>query len=87
MSKPAAPQLQPSVWSGETTYSIIMNLYWGVNGNSWSLFEDGKEVFRADLVSASPNKQSASFPFTNKANGLYTYHCILRNAAGETASP
>jgi chitinase len=82
---PGAPNLTQSNWDGAASYSIIMNMWWGNNGTTWQLFENGALVHSETLADNSPNAQTASFAFTNKAKGSYTYTTKLTNSFGTTA--
>ncbi len=81
---PGTPNLTQSNWDGSASYSIIMNMWWGNNGTTWQLFENGVLVHTQTLTDNSPNAQTASFAFTGKANGSYTYTNKLINSFGTT---
>ncbi|MEC0182800.1 chitinase N-terminal domain-containing protein [Paenibacillus peoriae] len=67
-------------------YHIIMNLWWGTNGDELKLYENGELIGTQALQAASPGAQHAIIPVTGKANGTYTYTAELINAAGKTTS-
>lgn len=67
-------------------YNVIMNLWWGNNGSSYKLYEDGVLIKEGKLVDASPQAQHISFPITGKGNGQYTYELELINKFGTTKS-
>ena len=81
---PGTPNLTQSNWDGAASYSIIMNMWWGNNGTTWQLYENGVLVHTQTLTDNSPNPQTASFAFTNKPNGSYTYTNKLINSFGTT---
>src|SRR5581483_2492639 len=81
---PGTPTLSQSTWNGESSYTLTMNMWWGNNGTTWQLFENGALVSTKTLVANSPNAQTASFSFTNKPNGTYTYTNKLTNSFGTT---
>ncbi|WP_430021551.1 DUF5689 domain-containing protein [Paenibacillus sp. MABNR03] len=70
----------------EGSYTVSMNLWWGENGTSYKLYEDGVLIDTQALTSASPQAQSAKTSITGKANGTYTYVAELTNASGSTRS-
>jgi chitinase len=82
---PGAPSLTQSNWDGGGSYSIIMNMWWGNNGTTWQLFENGALVGTQTLADNSPNAQTASIAFANKPKGSYTYTTKLTNSFGTTA--
>jgi len=82
---PGTPNLTQSNWDGSGSYSIIMNMWWGNNGTTWQLYENGTLVSTQTLTDGSPNAQTASFAFSGKANGSYTYTTKLSNSFGTTA--
>src|SRR5579859_6547437 len=81
---PGTPNLTQSNWDGSASYSIIMNMWWGNNGTTWQLYENGALIHTETLTDNSPNAQTASFAFTGKANGSYTYTNKLINSFGTT---
>ncbi|MDF2837828.1 MAG: hypothetical protein K0Q63_3468, partial [Paenibacillus sp.] len=66
-------------------YEIEMNLWWGQNGTSYTLYENGVAVDTKRLRNGSPNAQSAVTVVSGKPNGTYVYTCELRNGRGVTA--
>ena len=82
---PGTPVLSQSTWNGESSYTITMNMWWGNNGTTWQLYENGALVHTQTLVDNSPNAQTASVSFTGKPNGTYTYTTKLTNSFGTTA--
>ena len=82
---PGTPDLSQSSWNGESSYTITMNMWWGNNGTTWQLYENGALVHTQTLTDNSPNAQTASFSFTGKTNGTYTYTNKLTNSFGTTS--
>ncbi|TYP79321.1 heparin/heparin-sulfate lyase HepB [Paenibacillus methanolicus] len=66
-------------------YTVTMNLWWGQNGTSYTLYENGTAIDTKRLSDGSPNAQSVQTTVTGKLNGTYVYTCELRNARGATA--
>ena len=66
-------------------YTVTMNLWWGQNATSWTLFENGRALRTVALADTSPAAQSASIDLTGRANGTYVYTCELTNGHGTTA--
>lgn len=81
---PGTFQISKDKWDGETNYTISMNMWWGENGDTWRLYENGKLVKEIPLTSNSPNPQTASASFTNKRNATYVYTSELVNSKGIT---
>jgi hypothetical protein len=67
------------------TYDVVMNLWWGSNASVFVLYENGAELARVALTSATPAAQRASIPVTGRRNGTYRYTGELLNQAGRTA--
>lgn len=68
------------------SYTITMNMWWGNNGTTYKLYEDGELIDTVKLTDASPSAQKAETKISGKANGTYTYTAELTNAFGTTAS-
>ncbi|MBB6734248.1 chitinase N-terminal domain-containing protein [Cohnella zeiphila] len=66
-------------------YTVTMNLWWGNNGTTVKLYENGVLVGTQALTDASPNAQAAKFAIAGKSNGTYVYTCELTNVYGTTA--
>ncbi|MBB6673447.1 OmpL47-type beta-barrel domain-containing protein [Cohnella nanjingensis] len=67
-------------------YTVAMNMWWGLNGSEFNLYEDGVLVCTTALTKASPAAQTAAWTVQAKANGTYTYVGELINSAGKTVS-
>jgi hypothetical protein len=67
-------------------FTISMNLWHGVNGSVFRLYEDGELVSTQLLSPDSPSSQLATFDVAGKENGDYVYTGELVNAAGTTAT-
>jgi hypothetical protein len=66
-------------------YKVKMNLWWGQNGTSYTLYENGVAIDTKRLADGSPNAQTLETTVSDKPNGTYVYTCELRNARGATA--
>ncbi|MCX7748934.1 MAG: fibronectin type III domain-containing protein [Clostridia bacterium] len=80
------PNLSHDNVDNDGNYKITMNMWWGNNGTSWKVYENGQVVYTASLTDNSPNQQSAVYSVTGKTNGSYVYSCDLINAYGKTTS-
>jgi chitodextrinase/GH18 family chitinase len=83
---PGNPHLSHNNWSGESNYTLHMTMWWGNNGSSWEIYENGTLIYSAPLIDNSPNQQDASYDIAGKANGTYAYSCRLINSYGATTS-
>ncbi|MDR3596005.1 glycosyl hydrolase family 18 protein [Clostridium sp.] len=83
---PGKPILAQDNWNGSSTYQIIMNMWWGENGTSWKLYENGVLVSTKTLTANGQNAQTDSVSFTGKAKGTYVYKAELINDSGSTFS-
>ncbi|SDD42187.1 fibronectin type 3 domain-containing protein [Sanguibacter gelidistatuariae] len=68
-------------------YTVTMNMWWGQNATSFTLFENGRAVKTVPLTDATPAAQKASVAITGKPNGTYVYTCELSNAGGTVGGP
>ena len=67
-------------------YTVRMNLWWGVNGSSFRLYENGALVAVQPLVYAGIAPQVAAVPITGRRDGTYVYTGEIVNASGTTAT-
>ncbi len=84
--KPGTPILGHDNFDNDGNYTITMNMWWGNNGTSWTLYENDIQVYTGALTDGSPNAQTVSKSFTDKAAGTYTYVCYLNNSYGSVSS-
>ncbi|MGL4799946.1 MAG: glycosyl hydrolase family 18 protein [Cellulosilyticaceae bacterium] len=84
--KPSAPAVAHDNWDNDGNYNITFNMWWGVNGTEWKLYENGTLIHTAALTANGNSAQSGSQAFTGKAPGSYTYKVELINEAGATTS-
>ncbi|UUX92542.1 glycosyl hydrolase family 18 protein [Methanoplanus endosymbiosus] len=83
---PGTPSLSHDNWDNNGDYTITMNMWWGNNGNSIKLYENGVLIEEAGLEENTPNSQTFSRAFTGKSSGTYEYYAVLSNSLGETGS-
>lgn len=67
------------------SYNITMNMWYGYNGSTYKLYENGVLIDTKKLTDNSPTAQTAVTSVSGKANGKYTYTCELINSWGTTA--
>lgn len=67
-------------------YTITMNLWWGQNGSSFRLYENGELLSTVPLSYGGLSPQRASVPIAGKPNGTYVYTGELVNTRGVTAT-
>lgn len=65
-------------------YTVTMNLWWGNNGTSYKLYENGTLIDSKTLKDVSPAAQTASTELHGKVNGTYVYTAELTNKYGTT---
>ena len=66
------------------SFTITANLWWGQNGTSFRLFEDGELITEVPLADDTPRAQEVTVPIEGRTDGEYTYTCELENAGGVT---
>lgn len=67
-------------------YTITTNLWWGNNGTTFKLYENGVLIQTETLADHSPAAQLLKTEITGKENGTYTYTAELTNNFGTTTS-
>jgi len=83
---PNAPELSHNNWSGSGNFEVTMNMWWGTNGDTYKLYENGLLIDTQSLTNHSPSAQIAATSMSNKSVGTYEYRGELVNAAGTTSS-
>ena len=83
---PATGSISHNNWDGDGAYDITMNIWWGNNATSWTVYENDKIVFSGALQGNSPNAQTAVYSVSGRANGTYTYRIDLKNRFGTTST-
>lgn len=79
---PGEFMIQKNNWDGSPDYTITMNLWYGTNGDTWILYENGEKIAEIPLVNNSPAAQSASYEIKDRPNGTYEYTAELVNSVG-----
>ncbi|WP_138494823.1 chitinase N-terminal domain-containing protein [Paenibacillus pinistramenti] len=67
-------------------FTVTMNMWWGSNGTTYKLYENGVLIDTQTLTDASPSAQRASTDIQGKPNGTYVYTAELTNKFGTTSS-
>ncbi|KRF05510.1 hypothetical protein ASG89_20495 [Paenibacillus sp. Soil766] len=83
---PNKPVLSNDNWDGDGTYNVSMNMWWGTNGTTYLLYENGVLIDTQVLSDRTPSAQSAVSTVTNKGKGNYEYRAELVNFAGVISS-
>jgi hypothetical protein len=83
---PSKPVIAQDNWDGDGKYQVSMNLWWGTNGATYRLYENGVLIDTRSLTANTPNAQSAVTIITNRPVGTYVYRGELVNYAGAVSS-
>ncbi|MEK4237310.1 DNRLRE domain-containing protein [Paenibacillus sp. FSL H7-0714] len=83
---PGQPVLSHDNWNGDGTFKVSMNMWWGTNGSSYRLYENGVLIDTQTLTNKTPQAQSAVTEIRDLPAGMYEYRCELVNEAGVTSS-
>ena len=67
-------------------YRVTMDLPWGTNATSFTLYENDVAISTQQLTANTPEAQQAVVAVAGKPNGTYRYRGELANAAGTTAT-
>jgi len=83
---PGTPSLEQNKWSGENTFDLVMNMWWGNNGTKAELIENGTVIQTEYFQDNTPSAQRHSFTVTKTENGTYEYKVRLTNDYGSSES-
>ncbi|CAM4217801.1 hypothetical protein FHS16_000412 [Paenibacillus endophyticus] len=85
-ANPGMPVLSSNNWDGDGSYDIRMNMWWGTNGTTFNLYENGVLIHSEQLEVGTPNAQTATVAVKGRSRGAYQYRGELVNDAGSTSS-
>ncbi len=83
---PALPVLSHNNWSAGGDYHVVMNVWWGTNGNEYRLYENDVLIDTQSLTEQSPRPQTALTEIRSRGPGMYVYRAELINDAGTSKS-
>ncbi len=83
---PGTPVLSHDNHDGDGQYVVTMNMWWGTNGTTYRLYENGALVDTQELTAHGREAQRVATPLDGRAPGRYEYRAELENAAGLTGS-
>lgn len=83
---PGVPVVSHDNWDKDGAYTITTDLWWGTNGTTYRLYENGVQIDEQTLVAASPNAQHVATQVNGRPAGAYSYVAEFSNAAGATRS-
>ncbi len=85
-TKPGTPNLSGNNYQNKSSYRITMNMWWGINGTTYKLYENDELIDTQTLTAKTPDVQTVYTDVRDKPAGTYTYHCELINDFGSTKS-
>jgi hypothetical protein len=81
-ANPAQPNIAWMANPSSGTFTINWDMWWGENGSTAKLEENGIVILTNTLNTASPQAQKGVFLIDNKSPGTYEYKVLLCNANG-----
>ena len=78
MPRPAVPVLCHDNKDKDGNYTVTANLWWGTNGTTYRLYENGVLIDEKSLVAASPNAQSVSTTWRASARNVHLRRGVLQ---------
>jgi hypothetical protein len=85
-ASPGKPVLSHNNWDRDGQYDITMNMWWGVNGTEFRLYENGVRIGQHPLTAQTPGAQIFTVPLSGKTPGAYVYKGELWNGVDSTFS-
>ncbi len=85
-TKPGKPSLSCYNDQGRSSWRVTMDMWWGINGTTYKLYENDELIDTQKLTAKTPNAQTAFTDVRDKPAGTYTYYCELINDFGSTKS-
>lgn len=81
LAAPGTPNIAwlPSEYSAPADINLTWNMWWGANGNTWRLKQNGTVIHSDSLVANGNNAQSGSFNISQLTQGNYDYIVSLCN--------
>ena len=83
---PAVPVLSNDNWDHDGNFKVNMNMWWGINGATYRLYENGVLIDTQTLAEQTPQAQAALTTISSRPIGTYEYRSELVNYAGVTSS-
>lgn len=83
---PSKPVLTNDNHDHNGEFKVTMNMWWGTNGTTYRLFENGVLIDTQTLTAKTPNAQTAFTDITGRTIGTYEYRVELENDNGMTES-
>lgn len=85
-AEPGTPVLSHDNWSGDGSFTLTTDMWWGTNATEYRLYEDGTLVDEQTLAAQTPNAQRIQTRLEDREPGTYSYVAELANEAGQTDS-
>lgn len=86
LAAPGTPNIawMETNYDAPASYTISWNMWWGVNGNTWRLKQNGNVIHSASLTINGSNAQSGNYSISGLTAGNYDYVVSLCNGQNAT---
>ncbi len=83
---PGALQITDDNWDGDGNLQLTASMWWGTNGTSYRVLQDGQEIAAGPLAPSTPAEQSIAVDLAGLDVGEHTFMVEFANRFGSTSA-